>query len=229
MNATGREHLRVALERAAATGLLPDAAAQHPGRFRPPGDELIAPAMLLDRFTRELESLSGHVHQATDAAAVVAVVRRIAAGHDTRSFLAWSDDVLVQEVSSALERDGAVRVAQVVPAGGPGRVGSLAEIDACALGITGADYGLADTGSVVLSCSSGRGRLASLLPPVHVALVRLERIVASLAFALARDPTLATRASNLVVITGPSRTADIEMTLSRGVHGPREVHVVVVG
>jgi len=228
MNTTERERMRAALDRASAAGFLPEAAAPHPGRFVQAADT-VAPAVLIERFAHELESLAGHVHRAPDVEAAVAIVKRIADDHGARSFLAWSDDDLVREASSSLERDGIVQKPQNVALAGPERVSSLAEIESCALGITGADFGLADTGSVVLGCGPGRGRLASLLPPVHVVMIRLERIVASLAHALAADPTLTSRGSNLVVITGPSRTADIEFTLSRGVHGPREIHVVVVG
>jgi L-lactate utilization protein LutC len=97
-----------------------------------------------------------------------------------------------------------------------------------AIGITGADAALAETGSVVLASGPGRGRLASLLPPVHVAVVERARVVGSLPELLITHPDLATAGSNMVCITGPSRTADIEHTLSRGVHGPKEVHVVLI-
>ena len=94
--------------------------------------------------------------------------------------------------------------------------------------MTGAFALLADTGSLVLTSGKGRPRLASLLPPVHVALVRRDQLVPSLGALFTSHPRLAAEAANLVVITGPSRTADIEMTLTRGVHGPRSVHVVFV-
>ena len=65
--------------------------------------------------------------------------------------------------------------------------------------------------------------------PVHIAVVDRSRMMRSLPDLLLSRPELATAGSNLVCITGPSRTADIEHTLSRGVHGPREVHVILVG
>ncbi|MBI4771707.1 MAG: LUD domain-containing protein [Chloroflexi bacterium] len=84
----------------------------------------------------------------------------------------------------------------------------------------------------------GRGRLASLLPPVHIALVRPEQFFPSLAAFLAhhRPPECRYRGlaalfrepSSLTVISGPSRTADIEMTLTIGVHGPGELHVLCI-
>ena len=69
----------------------------------------------------------------------------------------------------------------------------------------------------------------SLLPPVHVALVPVDRLHATLGALLAAEPDLLRTSANVVFVTGPSRTADIEMTLTRGVHGPRIVHVVFVG
>ena len=66
-------------------------------------------------------------------------------------------------------------------------------------------------------------------PPVHVALVPVDRFCATLGELFVREPDLLRTAANVVVVTGPSRTADIEMTLTRGVHGPRVVHVVLVG
>jgi len=96
------------------------------------------------------------------------------------------------------------------------------------VGITGADYALAETGSLVLLASASEARLISLLPPVHLAVVSKERLLAGLdeLVTLLPDPAAATSA--LVIITGPSRTADIEQILVRGVHGPREVHVLLI-
>jgi L-lactate dehydrogenase complex protein LldG len=94
--------------------------------------------------------------------------------------------------------------------------------------VTGADAALSLTGSIVITSGPGRPRLASLLTPVHVAIVRVGTIVDTLPTLIAARPELVTRGSNFVCITGPSRTADIEHTLSRGVHGPGEVHVILV-
>ena len=87
-------------------------------------------------------------------------------------------------------------------------------------------YGLADTGSVVLAASPEEPRARSLLPDVHVALVREDRILPGLdeLFARVRDDM----PSALAIVTGPSRSADIEQSLTVGVHGPGEVHVVVL-
>jgi L-lactate utilization protein LutC len=104
--------------------------------------------------------------------------------------------------------------------------------DLCAavdVGITSADYALADTGTLVLLSSPREARLISLLPPAHIAVVPRERILTSLDELFAVLPKPALQTSSMVLITGPSRTADIEQILVRGVHGPGEITVVVVG
>lgn len=96
------------------------------------------------------------------------------------------------------------------------------------VGITSADYALADTGSLVFFSESKESRLLSLLPPCHIAVIDSSKIVASLDDVLRLRPLPGAESSAMVVITGPSRTADIEMRLVRGVHGPGEIHVIVV-
>ena len=102
---------------------------------------------------------------------------------------------------------------------------------ACAtadIGITSADYVLAETGTLVMLSSPQEARLVSLLPPVHLAIFPRSRILASLDELLGILPLPAEQTSSMVLITGPSRTADIEQILVRGVHGPGEVHAVIV-
>jgi L-lactate utilization protein LutC len=96
-------------------------------------------------------------------------------------------------------------------------------------GITSADYALTDTGSLVMMASPAEARLISLLPPAHIAVVPVERLLSGLDEFYTLVPKPADRTSSTVFITGPSRTADIEQLLVRGVHGPGEIHVVLVG
>ena len=94
------------------------------------------------------------------------------------------------------------------------------------LGITEAQWGIAETGTLVLDAGAERGRLASLIPPIHVCLIRAEQIVKALSEILSlisRDLSPA-----VTFITGPSRTSDIELTLCIGVHGPGELHILVI-
>jgi L-lactate dehydrogenase complex protein LldG len=95
------------------------------------------------------------------------------------------------------------------------------EMARCDLGITEADYLLPETGTLVLTSSSEKPRAVSLLPRIHLAIVRPETLRADMhqVFAEAKD------SNYLVFITGPSRTADIELTVTLGVHGPKNLYV----
>lgn len=98
------------------------------------------------------------------------------------------------------------------------------------VGLGEADYGLADTGTLAVQATPLQGRLVSLLPPVHVAVLSRKRIVADLAacFRALAVQEAARRSSLLTLITGPSRTADIEQTLTLGVHGPGALYILLV-
>jgi len=100
------------------------------------------------------------------------------------------------------------------------------------LGITGVNAALAATGSLVLSSGKGRFRSTSLLPPVHIAVVSQSQILPDLEswFEHQRKTKLKNlrKASNIVIISGPSRTADINMELIMGMHGPRELHIILI-
>lgn len=101
------------------------------------------------------------------------------------------------------------------------------------LGVTGVDYAIAETGTAVILPRRGVSRVTSLLPPVHVALVKPSQTLEGLddlylirRAAYLRDGVGA--GSYMNFITGPSRTADIEQTLVIGAHGPRETHMVIL-
>ena len=96
------------------------------------------------------------------------------------------------------------------------------------VGITSADYALADTGTLVMLASPQEARMISLLPPAHIAVVPRARILTGLDELFSLLPLPAESTSSMVLITGPSRTADIEQILVRGVHGPGVLSVVVV-
>ncbi len=95
------------------------------------------------------------------------------------------------------------------------------ELAQCDLGITEADFILPETGTLVLRCSAEKPRAVSLLPRVHLAIINPAALRADMhqVFAEAKD------SHYLVFITGPSRTADIELTITLGVHGPKNLYV----
>ena len=105
-------------------------------------------------------------------------------------------------------------------------------MEASDIGVTGVDYAISETGTCVIIPRAGVSRLVSLLPPVHIALVERGQVIPSLdeLFTLRRDDFVnGELGSYMNLITGPSRSADIEYKLITGVHGPGEVHMVLVG
>ena len=102
------------------------------------------------------------------------------------------------------------------------------------LGITGANIGIASTGTIVIVTNEGNGRLVSTLPPVHIAVLGIDKIVPTLDEATEILKVLAPNATGqkfstyVSMTTGPSRTGDIEGELAIGVHGPLEMHIVLL-
>ena len=91
--------------------------------------------------------------------------------------------------------------------------------------ITSADAALAETGSIIISAGPGRSRAASLLPPVHIALVSVSKLLPDIFSWTAKRKN--EFPSQIVLISGPSKTADIEQTLVVGVHGPKQFFVIL--
>lgn len=168
-------------------------------------------------FTSRLEALAGKVLRAASAEQAGEIVREVLGG---RSAVASNAPFLEECRISCLPN---------VRSGIRDRE-ELREVCAAAeVGITSADYALADTGTLVLISSPEEARLTSLLPPAHIAVVPCERLLSGLDELFFTIPDPAASTSSMVLITGPSRTADIEQILVRGVHGPGEVTAVLVG
>ncbi len=106
---------------------------------------------------------------------------------------------------------------------------SAAELFDYDVGLTTAQAAIAETGTLVLESDSENHRLVSLVPPVHIAIVNAKDICLTIgdALKLVRSREVADMSRTITFITGPSRTADIELTLTVGVHGPRELYVIV--
>ncbi len=103
------------------------------------------------------------------------------------------------------------------------------DIFAADLGITSVDWAVAETGSLALCARPEQGRVVSLLPPRYLAIVEPSQIVPDLFDLFARLESIkANLPSNVVLVTGPSKTGDIELKLTTGVHGPGNVHLLVV-
>jgi L-lactate dehydrogenase complex protein LldG len=194
---------------------------------------------LIQSFAKELGALKGNFHRCPRAELFGLVHDLIAeaGGGDAPGILAWGQGDLphaAEGLLAALEAEGVRRLDGRVPFDGAERAARLGEMEQAVAGLTGAEAALADVGGLVVRSGAGRGRLASLLPVTHIALVTPEQFYASLydwmemLRAAGRLEAAFAEVSNLTVITGPSRTADIEKTLVLGVHGPRNLHVVCI-
>jgi L-lactate dehydrogenase complex protein LldG len=172
--------------------------------------------LYIQTFVQRFEKLAGKAFIVPDTAAVVPQLSSLLDGKrvvaSNAPFLEACGITALPHVESGFTNRDALR-------------------DACAaadIGITSADYALAETGTLVMLSSIQEARLISLLPPVHVAVVPRSLIVANLDELLSLLPKPAEQTSSMVLITGPSRTADIEQILVRGVHGPGEIYAVIV-
>ncbi len=143
--------------------------------------------------------------------------------------LGWNTIYLpIAGLQEALNAEGIELVPSVLS--GSDRKADLARLEAIPVGLTGAEAGLARTGSIVVYADNYRGRLASLLPPVHYVVLNAYQLYPDLAawISTERAGSAIAQSSNTVVITGPSRSADIAQTLTLGAHGPKELHVVLI-
>ena len=175
----------------------------------PPGDRE-------EMFAARLTALGGKFYRADTPSAARETVERLTLG---KSAIA-SNEPWLREI-------GITRLPHVRS----GITDTAALRDACATcdcGITSATYALADTGTLVLLASAAEARMISLLPPIHIAVVPSSRMLSSLDELLTILPCAAEQTSSMVLITGPSRTGDIEQILVRGVHGPGDIHVILV-
>ncbi len=185
----------------------------------------------IDRFEREVRSLGGEVIRcsAEDAPVRAAEAMRLLG---VRSMIAWGGgDPVLDAVCEACERTGMAISTPSIPAEmGEPRQAILMEAAHADAGLTGAKAALADTGTLILPAGPGRPSTASLLPSVHLAVLRSRDIYPSLEGWLeAGGRSTIMHAPAIAMISGPSRTADIEMTLTVGVHGPGKLIVLCVG
>jgi len=188
---------------------------------------------LLDKLADMAEKGGWRVHRASGAEEAVGFVESIVKESGTSNIVRSAQDVFEQiPVDAALAGLGS-KVTTVLRDDENPREALREEIRRSGVGITGADYALAETGTLVIMPRKGLSRLVSLVPPVHIALVRAQDLLETLddLFVLRRleyHQQGGEMGSYLNFITGPSRTADIEMTIVEGVHGPKEVHMVIL-
>ena len=164
---------------------------------------------LQNDFIANFEMVSGEVHLLEEKENLIEKINELIRELDAQSVSFWNMNSL-KSLEFTSETD-------------------LASAD---IGITGADFAIADTGTLVLLSGPEQPRLTSLLPPVHIAILEKETIVPDIHALFARlgksYENYDKLCSCISFITGPSRTADIELNLTLGVHGPGRAIVIIV-
>lgn len=197
------------VRQAQVRAFIPDAKAGLPGRIEYPRMDLPA---LRTRLRQELDLLGVDVHVETTEAGVRDRVKALIGG---KRILSWDADQLPYDTGRCLEGEKALF--------GSDPREEQGEAD---IGLTGCEAVLAETGSLAMAAGPGRPRNPSLLPYVHVVVIRASDIVLGMGEFFDRYRQQAVL-PYVVFITGPSRTADIELSLTLGVHGPGQVIAVI--
>ncbi len=203
-------------------GKLKEGRNKFPGIMKPGSYQPMVPvnnrsqSAILSLFIEQALKANCVVHQAETAEETLKIILRLI-GEDS-SISCWDPAYIpIPGLTEALVDAGITRV------------GQAADVR---LGLTGVDAALAATGSIVVLSGEGQFRATSLLPPVHVAVVAVNQILPDLESWWAKQKKAGLehirQHSNVVVITGPSRTADIAMELVMGMHGPRELHILLI-
>ena len=179
------------------------------------------------QFVAALSAVGGKAIEASDEAGAVEKIAELLHSGGMRS-AAIGEGLTTDSTSAALRlaRDGCQITSVRRQNGTPGGLKqTLSAIDA---GIVEADYAIASTGTLVMVADAARPRSLSLLPPINIVLLRSSRILPDLAAVLRTVGPQTIAAHPMVMVTGPSRTADIEKRIVIGVHGPKELYVVII-
>jgi L-lactate dehydrogenase complex protein LldF len=174
-------------------------------------------AELLDKFSSELEALGAEFHSC-EPEQVLQAVLGILQMRGINEILAWDVDYLPNGILEGLSETG-IKIYHPT-------METLHLESHIRAGLSGATAAVAETGSILLLGGTGRPLSASLLPEIHIAMVWEKDVLEHLEQAFQLEGIK--QAPAAVFITGPSRTADIEMTLTIGVHGPGELHVICI-
>jgi L-lactate dehydrogenase complex protein LldG len=182
----------------------------HPG----PWQSLREFESLANQFTEALNRAKGEVHRAENLEAAMVVLSAVLEEIEANSAV-YNDQSPLNKLDLP-ERWPDMQWQMV------GESDAADFREACRtadVGLTGVDAALAETGTAVVSSGPGRSRLTPLLPPVHIALIATSQLTTDLfTWTAARN---APPPSAMTLISGPSKTADIEQTMAIGVHGPK--------
>jgi L-lactate dehydrogenase complex protein LldG len=187
---------------------------------------------LTARFIREVTQVGGLVYRADSPGAVAAHIAHICAATANSEVALSGSPLLPQMNLSAQLAAHHLSVIEATDFSATEKAKLIARLANCGAGVTAVDYAIAETGTLVLSSDEEQALLVSVLPVIHIALFQPKQILASLTDAvqaLAKDRMLRGEpCRSATFITGPSRTSDVELTLSIGVHGPKELHLILL-
>ena len=194
----------------------------------PPLSELsLEPDRLVERFTAELNAQTGVVHQAAGREETLRILTETAAAEGIKKVVVSGDDTVRALDLRSWGRTAGVEVVTADDA--PDREAFRQAAFSSDAGITSADFAIAETGTLGLIFRQGQPRLASIAPPVHIAVVPVDRlypvyeIAVEQVFAQGREVP-----SQFCFITGPSSTGDIQAVMFKGMHGPVKVIVILM-
>ena len=187
---------------------------------------------LLEELSNSAAAAGWRVHRVSTDDEVVEAITRICVDSGARQVLKSGECSIngLGSLDDSLEAAG-IEVGVAVQQQGD-EAKHRARLFGADVGITGSDYAIAETGTVVVHPRGGLSRLVSLSPTRHIAVVRRGTVLPSLdeLFLLESEAQAdGSLASSMNLITGPSRTGDIEGVIVEGIHGPIEVHMVLVG
>jgi L-lactate utilization protein LutC len=185
-------------------------------------------AELASMFARELEEVGGRFLGIVTPAELTSRIVTLA-GEIGAKTVAIGQGVAsdMGAIGEALERAD-FRIVRTLPVADIERAPTRARVADADLGIADADFAIASTGTLAVVSNPQRPSSLTLLPPASLAIVQIDRIMPNLAALLAAIGPAGVAANRLTLITGPSRTADIEKRIVLGVHGPKSLHVIVV-
>ena len=191
----------------------------------PPAGEVLDPGALTTRLRFLLEAMRAEVH-VVPASERLPRLQAVLRQRPIRTLLYAPDSAIGAELYAAWAADAA-GLPELVPYDRPveGFKETLFAVDAA---VTTAAGAAADIGAIILRPDAREPRLMSLVPPVHIAVLHAATIHASLEDAMREGRWSADMPSNLILVSGPSKTADIELTLAFGVHGPKELIVLIL-
>jgi L-lactate utilization protein LutC len=185
-------------------------------------------AELASTFARELEEVGGRFLGILTPAEVTSRIVSLA-GEIGAKTVALGQGVVsdMDAIGEALERAD-FRIVRTLPVADIERAAMRARVADAELGIAEADFAIASTGTLAVVSNANRPSSLTLLPPASLVIVQIDRMMPNLAAVLAEMGPAGVAANRLTLITGPSRTADIEKRIVLGVHGPKSLRVIVV-